>query len=150
MTSSVDSLRWRFAILEMQAVICELVGKFAFALPENDSVLKRVPYLVFIVTKCRVKQQGKKYRAREENAPWPWKSPFVHALCIRAVLPVRVGDCKQESRENGNKRELFEKERLEGTGDNWKKSVLEKDWDILQHPSSNLRELKYCGIVGNE
>ncbi|KAJ7847434.1 cytochrome P450 [Mycena olivaceomarginata] len=26
------------AILEMQAVICELVGKFAFALPENDSV----------------------------------------------------------------------------------------------------------------
>ncbi|KAJ7743667.1 cytochrome P450 [Mycena olivaceomarginata] len=29
---------WRFAILEMQAVICELVGKFAFALPENDSV----------------------------------------------------------------------------------------------------------------
>ncbi|KAJ7730395.1 cytochrome P450 [Mycena olivaceomarginata] len=31
-------LIWRFAILEMQAVICELVGKFAFALPENDSV----------------------------------------------------------------------------------------------------------------
>ncbi|KAJ7865046.1 cytochrome P450 [Mycena olivaceomarginata] len=31
-------LGWRFAILEMQAVICELVGKFAFAVPENDSV----------------------------------------------------------------------------------------------------------------
>ncbi|KAJ7658476.1 cytochrome P450 [Mycena olivaceomarginata] len=29
---------WLCRILEMQAVICELVGKFAFALPENDSV----------------------------------------------------------------------------------------------------------------
>ncbi|KAJ7674479.1 cytochrome P450 [Mycena olivaceomarginata] len=33
---------WRFAILEMQAVICELVGKFAFTLPENDSVRNKV------------------------------------------------------------------------------------------------------------
>ncbi|KAJ7858246.1 cytochrome P450 [Mycena olivaceomarginata] len=27
---------WRFAILEMQVILCELVGKFAFALPEDD------------------------------------------------------------------------------------------------------------------
>ncbi|KAJ7858237.1 cytochrome P450 [Mycena olivaceomarginata] len=29
-------LGWRFAILEMQVILCELVGKFAFALPEDD------------------------------------------------------------------------------------------------------------------
>ncbi|KAJ7091293.1 cytochrome P450 [Mycena crocata] len=34
-------LGWRFAILEMQVIICELVGKFSFALPENVSVSAR-------------------------------------------------------------------------------------------------------------
>ncbi|KAJ7635191.1 cytochrome P450 [Roridomyces roridus] len=29
-------LGWRFAILEMQVIICELVGKFSFAPPEGD------------------------------------------------------------------------------------------------------------------
>ncbi|KAJ6492256.1 cytochrome P450 [Mycena sanguinolenta] len=29
-------LGWRYALLEMQVVICELVGKFSFALPEDD------------------------------------------------------------------------------------------------------------------
>ncbi|KAJ7160460.1 cytochrome P450 [Mycena filopes] len=31
-------LGWRFAVLEMQVFVCELVGKFLFALPENDPV----------------------------------------------------------------------------------------------------------------
>ncbi|KAJ7107696.1 cytochrome P450 [Mycena epipterygia] len=31
-------LGWRFAILEMQVIICELVGKFSFALSEKDPV----------------------------------------------------------------------------------------------------------------
>ncbi|KAJ7032949.1 cytochrome P450 [Mycena alexandri] len=31
-------LGWRFAILEMQVFLCELVGKFSFALSENDPV----------------------------------------------------------------------------------------------------------------
>ncbi|KAJ7920916.1 cytochrome P450 [Mycena leptocephala] len=35
-------LGWRFAILEMQVILCELVGKFSFALPENDPVRVRV------------------------------------------------------------------------------------------------------------
>ncbi|KAJ7860080.1 hypothetical protein B0H14DRAFT_2576796 [Mycena olivaceomarginata] len=35
---SPDLPRWRFAILEMQVVICELVGKFAFTIPENDPI----------------------------------------------------------------------------------------------------------------
>ncbi|KAJ7106646.1 cytochrome P450 [Mycena epipterygia] len=34
-------LGWRFAILEMQVIICELVGKFSFALPETDPVHTR-------------------------------------------------------------------------------------------------------------
>ncbi|KAJ6548582.1 cytochrome P450, partial [Mycena capillaripes] len=34
-------LGWRFALLEMQVVLCELVGKFSFALPENDAVRVR-------------------------------------------------------------------------------------------------------------
>ncbi|KAF7358691.1 Cytochrome P450 [Mycena sanguinolenta] len=36
-------LGWRFALLEMQVVICELIGKFSFALPEdeNDRVIAR-------------------------------------------------------------------------------------------------------------
>ncbi|KAJ7184881.1 cytochrome P450 [Mycena filopes] len=36
-----NCLGWRFAILEMQIFICELVGKFSFALPENESVRVR-------------------------------------------------------------------------------------------------------------
>ncbi|KAJ7880072.1 cytochrome P450 [Mycena leptocephala] len=35
-------LGWRFAISEMQVVICELVGKFSFALPDNDPVRVRI------------------------------------------------------------------------------------------------------------
>jgi len=35
-------LGWRFAILEMQVVICELVGKFSFILPDNDPVRVRL------------------------------------------------------------------------------------------------------------
>ncbi|KAJ7113163.1 cytochrome P450 [Mycena epipterygia] len=35
-------LGWRFAILEMQVIICELVGKFSFALSENDPVRPRL------------------------------------------------------------------------------------------------------------
>ncbi|KAJ7184879.1 cytochrome P450 [Mycena filopes] len=31
-------LGWRFAVMEMQVFICELVGNFSFALPENDAV----------------------------------------------------------------------------------------------------------------
>ncbi|KAJ7669943.1 cytochrome P450 [Mycena polygramma] len=31
-------LGWRFAIVEMQVLICELVGKFSFAEPEDESV----------------------------------------------------------------------------------------------------------------
>ncbi|KAF7366136.1 Cytochrome P450 [Mycena venus] len=31
-------LGWRFAILEMQVLICELVGKFSFTLPKDDAV----------------------------------------------------------------------------------------------------------------
>ncbi|KAJ6548581.1 cytochrome P450 [Mycena capillaripes] len=34
-------LGWRFALLEMQVVFCELVGKFSFALPENDPIRVR-------------------------------------------------------------------------------------------------------------
>ncbi|KAJ6557050.1 cytochrome P450 [Mycena vulgaris] len=34
-------LGWRFAILEMQVLICELVGKFSFTLPKDDPVLLR-------------------------------------------------------------------------------------------------------------
>ncbi|KAJ7732225.1 cytochrome P450 [Mycena maculata] len=33
-------LGWRFAVLEMQVVLCELVSKFLFALPEDSSVRK--------------------------------------------------------------------------------------------------------------
>ncbi|KAJ7712946.1 hypothetical protein B0H16DRAFT_551664 [Mycena metata] len=29
-------LRWRFAVLEMQVIYCELVRKFAFAAPDNE------------------------------------------------------------------------------------------------------------------
>ncbi|KAF7366181.1 Cytochrome P450 [Mycena venus] len=35
-------LGWRFAVLEMQVLVSELVGKFSFALPENDPVRVRV------------------------------------------------------------------------------------------------------------
>ncbi|KAJ6456993.1 cytochrome P450 [Mycena vitilis] len=35
-------LGWRYALLEMQIVICELVGKFSFALPENEGIRVRV------------------------------------------------------------------------------------------------------------
>ncbi|KAJ7106643.1 cytochrome P450 [Mycena epipterygia] len=35
-------LGWRFAILEMQVIICELVGKFSFALSETDPVRTRL------------------------------------------------------------------------------------------------------------
>ncbi|KAJ7113165.1 cytochrome P450 [Mycena epipterygia] len=35
-------LGWRFAILEMQVIICELVGKFSFALSEKDPVRPRL------------------------------------------------------------------------------------------------------------
>ncbi|KAF7356355.1 Cytochrome P450 [Mycena venus] len=34
-------LGWRFAILEMQVIICELVGKFSFTLPKDDPVRVR-------------------------------------------------------------------------------------------------------------
>ncbi|KAJ6557025.1 cytochrome P450 [Mycena vulgaris] len=34
-------LGWRFAILEMQVFICELVGKFSFTLPKDDPVRVR-------------------------------------------------------------------------------------------------------------
>ncbi|KAJ7604285.1 cytochrome P450 [Mycena polygramma] len=34
-------LGWRFAILEMQVLLCELVGKFSFAEPENESIRAR-------------------------------------------------------------------------------------------------------------
>ncbi|KAJ7442359.1 cytochrome P450 [Mycena galericulata] len=30
-------LGWRFAIMEMQVILCELVGKFSFSLPEEES-----------------------------------------------------------------------------------------------------------------
>ncbi|KAJ7635210.1 cytochrome P450 [Roridomyces roridus] len=35
-------LGWRFAILEMQVIISELVAKFSFQLPEGDSVVTRL------------------------------------------------------------------------------------------------------------
>ncbi|KAF7356164.1 Cytochrome P450 [Mycena venus] len=35
-------LGWRFAIMEMQVFVCELVGKFAFTLPEGDSTRARL------------------------------------------------------------------------------------------------------------
>ncbi|KAJ7704001.1 cytochrome P450 [Mycena rosella] len=35
-------LGWRFALLEMQIIICELVGKFSIAIPKNDPVQIRV------------------------------------------------------------------------------------------------------------
>ncbi|KAJ7124219.1 cytochrome P450 [Mycena epipterygia] len=35
-------LGWRFALLEMQVIICELVGKFSFALSEKDPVRTRL------------------------------------------------------------------------------------------------------------
>ncbi|KAJ7662846.1 cytochrome P450 [Mycena polygramma] len=35
-------LGWRFAVLEMQVFICELVGKFTFTLPEGQSVTTRI------------------------------------------------------------------------------------------------------------
>ncbi|KAJ6569248.1 cytochrome P450 [Mycena capillaripes] len=34
-------LGWRFAILEMQVVVCELIAKFSFAEPEHESVQPR-------------------------------------------------------------------------------------------------------------
>ncbi|KAJ7442380.1 cytochrome P450 [Mycena galericulata] len=34
-------LGWRFAIMEMQVFLCELVGKFSFSLPEEDSRIVR-------------------------------------------------------------------------------------------------------------
>ncbi|KAJ7904207.1 cytochrome P450 [Mycena leptocephala] len=34
-------LGWRFAILEMQVFFCELVGRFSFALPEDNSIRTR-------------------------------------------------------------------------------------------------------------
>ncbi|KAJ7874868.1 hypothetical protein B0H13DRAFT_1894429 [Mycena leptocephala] len=33
--------RWRFAISEMQVFICELIGKFSFALPKDSSTRAR-------------------------------------------------------------------------------------------------------------
>ncbi|KAF7375594.1 Cytochrome P450 [Mycena sanguinolenta] len=35
-------LGWRFAIFEMQVIICELVGKFSFAEPDNEPVNPRL------------------------------------------------------------------------------------------------------------
>ncbi|KAJ7751106.1 cytochrome P450 [Mycena metata] len=37
-----NCLGWRFAILEMQVFLCELVRQFSFALPEHDTVRIRV------------------------------------------------------------------------------------------------------------
>ncbi|KAJ7082294.1 cytochrome P450 [Mycena epipterygia] len=58
-------LGWRFAILEMQVIICELVGKFSFALSENDPVRTR-----FAATLLPTVRNG------EKGAP----------LCITRVL----------------------------------------------------------------
>ncbi|KAJ7090666.1 cytochrome P450 [Mycena epipterygia] len=58
-------LGWRFAILEMQVIIYELVGKFSFALLENDPVRAR-----FAATLLPTVRSGKK------GAP----------LCITRVL----------------------------------------------------------------
>ncbi|KAJ7926961.1 cytochrome P450 [Mycena leptocephala] len=35
-------LGWRFALLEMQVIFCELVGKFSFALPDHEPVRVRI------------------------------------------------------------------------------------------------------------
>ncbi|KAJ7730280.1 cytochrome P450 [Mycena olivaceomarginata] len=42
LSEGLTRLGWRFAILEMQVVICELVGKFAFTIPENDPISVRL------------------------------------------------------------------------------------------------------------
>ncbi|KAJ7274665.1 cytochrome P450 [Mycena rebaudengoi] len=44
-------LGWRFALLEMQVIICELVSKFSFSLPEDDFALPRFANTLFPVTK---------------------------------------------------------------------------------------------------
>ncbi|KAJ7847403.1 cytochrome P450, partial [Mycena leptocephala] len=40
-------LGWRFAVLEMQVFFCELIGKFSFALAEDDSVGPRFATTLF-------------------------------------------------------------------------------------------------------
>ncbi|KAF7351564.1 Cytochrome P450 [Mycena sanguinolenta] len=35
-------LGWRFAVFEMQVIICELVGKFSFAMPDNEPINMRL------------------------------------------------------------------------------------------------------------
>ncbi|KAJ6529931.1 cytochrome P450 [Mycena vulgaris] len=37
---------WRFAILQMQVILCEIVGKFSLDLPENDPVRARIVNLL--------------------------------------------------------------------------------------------------------
>ncbi|KAJ7445501.1 cytochrome P450 [Mycena galericulata] len=41
MSGAHTCLGWRFAIMEMQVLLCELVGKFSFSLPEEDSRIVR-------------------------------------------------------------------------------------------------------------
>ncbi|KAJ7910383.1 cytochrome P450 [Mycena leptocephala] len=48
-------LGWRFALLEMQVFICELVGKFSFTPPEDDVVRPR-----FVATMMPTLRDGKK------------------------------------------------------------------------------------------
>ncbi|KAJ7292040.1 cytochrome P450 [Mycena rebaudengoi] len=43
-------LGWRFAVMEMQVLTCELLSKFSFALPENDSVRPRVAVTLMPIT----------------------------------------------------------------------------------------------------
>ncbi|KAJ7190798.1 cytochrome P450, partial [Mycena pura] len=40
-------LGWRFAVLEMQVFLCELVGKFLFSLPANSSAAARIAGSLF-------------------------------------------------------------------------------------------------------
>lgn len=35
--------RWRFTVLEIQAVLAELLGNFEFTLPDNKPDIQRVP-----------------------------------------------------------------------------------------------------------
>ncbi|KAJ7864563.1 cytochrome P450 [Mycena leptocephala] len=58
-------LGWRFALLEMQVFVCELVGKFSFTLSENDPV-----HTVFATTLMPMLSDGQK------GAP----------LCIKRIL----------------------------------------------------------------
>ncbi|KAJ7249976.1 cytochrome P450 [Mycena rebaudengoi] len=44
-------LGWRFALLEMQVLICELVSKFSFSLPEDDFALPRLANTLIPVTR---------------------------------------------------------------------------------------------------